>query len=92
MKLEHFKPAYLKGMEDEMAEVNAIVNNSEEPTFDNTIKATQSTCELLSKAQRAMKPLSGVSRDFGEVPDAVAFRGHEQGIEALLENRGLTSR
>jgi hypothetical protein len=39
-----------------------------------------------------MKPLSGVSRDFGEVSDAVAFRGHEQVIEALLENRGLTSR
>jgi peptidyl-dipeptidase Dcp len=47
MKFEHFKPAYLKGMEDEMAEFNAIVNNSEKPTFDNPIKATQFTCELL---------------------------------------------
>jgi Zn-dependent oligopeptidase len=79
-------------MEDEMAEVNAIVNNSEEPTFDNTITAMQFTCELISTVQRAMKPVSGVSRDFGEVPDAVASMDHEPGLEALLENRGLISR
>jgi peptidyl-dipeptidase Dcp len=58
---EHFKPAYLKGMEDEMAEVDAIINNSEEPTFDNTIGAMQFTGELLSKVQRAMGPLSGAN-------------------------------
>ena len=48
-KFEHFKPAFLKGMEEEMAEVNAIINNTEEPTFDNTIRAMQFTGELLTR-------------------------------------------
>ncbi len=61
IKLEHFKPAYLKGMEEEVAEVNAIINNPEEPNFDNTIKALQFTGELLSKVQRAMGPLSSAN-------------------------------
>jgi peptidyl-dipeptidase Dcp len=61
IKFEHFKPAYLKGMEEEMAEVNAIINNTEEPTFDNTIRALEFTGELLSKVQRAMGPLSGAN-------------------------------
>lgn len=61
IKFEHFKPAYLKGMEEEMADVNAIINNTEEPTFDNTIRAMQFTGKLLEKVQRAMGPLSGAN-------------------------------
>jgi len=61
IKFEHFKPAYLKGMEEQMAEVNAIINNTEEPTFDNTIRAMQFTGKLLEKVQRAMGPLSGAN-------------------------------
>lgn len=57
IKFEHFKPAFIKGMEEEMAEVNAIINNTEEPTFENTIKAGQFTGELLDKVQRAFGPL-----------------------------------
>ncbi len=61
IKFEHFKPAFLKGMEDEMAEVNAIINNPEEATFDNTMKAMQYTGELLDKVQRAFGPLSSAN-------------------------------
>lgn len=61
IKFEHFKPAFLKGMEDEMAEVNAIINNPDEATFDNTIKAMQFTGELLDKVQRAFGPLSSAN-------------------------------
>lgn len=61
IKFEHFKPAYLKGMEEQMAEVNAIINNPEEPTFDNTIRAMQFTGQLLTKVQQAMGPLSGAN-------------------------------
>ncbi len=61
IKFEHFKPAYLRGMEEEMAEVNAIINNTAEPTFDNTIRAMQFTGELMTKVQRAMGPLSGAN-------------------------------
>jgi len=61
IKFEHFKPAFLKGMEEEMAEVNAIINNNEEPTFDNTIRELQFTGKLLEKVQRAWGPLSGAN-------------------------------
>ncbi|MRR24380.1 peptidase M3, partial [bacterium] len=61
IKFEHFKPASLRGMEEEMAEVNAIINNTEEPTFDNTIRALQFTGKLLEKVQRAMGPLTGAN-------------------------------
>lgn len=61
IKFEHFKPAFLKGMEEEMAEVNAIINNPEEPTFDNTIKAMQFTGKLLQKVRRAWSPLTGAN-------------------------------
>lgn len=61
IKIEHFKPAFLKGMEEEMAEVNAIISNTDEPTFDNTIRAMQFTGKLLQKVQRAWGPLSGAN-------------------------------
>ena len=61
IKFEHFKPAFLKGMEEEMAEVEAIINNPEEPTFDNTIRAMQFTGKLLQKVRRAWSPLTGAN-------------------------------
>lgn len=61
IKFEHFKPAFLKGMEEEMAEVNTIISNSEEPTFENTIRAMQFTGKLFDKVQRAFGPLSGAN-------------------------------
>jgi peptidyl-dipeptidase Dcp len=61
IKFEHFKPAFLRGMEEEMAEVNVIINNPQEPTFENTIKALQFTGELLDKVQRAFGPLSSAN-------------------------------
>jgi len=59
IKFEHFKPASIRGMEEEMADVNAIISNTEEPSFDNTIRALQFTGKLLEKVQRAMGPLTG---------------------------------
>ena len=61
IKIEHFKPAFIKGMEEEMEAVNAIINNTEEPTFENTIKPMQFTGELLDKVQRAFGPLNSAN-------------------------------
>ncbi|MDL2209066.1 M3 family metallopeptidase [Parabacteroides sp. OttesenSCG-928-O15] len=49
IKLEHYKPAFLLGMEEEMAEVEAICNNKEEPTFENTIVALDQSGKLSNK-------------------------------------------
>lgn len=51
IKLEHYKPALLLGMEEEIKEINAICNNSEEPTFENTIVAMDQSGKLLSKVR-----------------------------------------
>lgn len=49
IKNEHFKPAFLKGMKDQMAEIEAIINNTEAPDFENTIAALDYSGELLTK-------------------------------------------
>lgn len=45
---EHFEPAFLKGIQVQKAEVNFIVNNSDSPTFNNTIEAYERSGELLA--------------------------------------------
>ena len=35
----HFKPAFLKAMEDARAEINAIAENKKAPGFENTVAA-----------------------------------------------------
>jgi peptidyl-dipeptidase Dcp len=59
IKTAHFMPAYLKGFEEENKEIDAIVNNSKEPTFENTIKEMQYTGDLLDKVSGALGILSG---------------------------------
>ena len=39
IKHEHYMPAFEEGIRQHEAEIEAIVNNSEEPTFENTIAA-----------------------------------------------------
>lgn len=48
IKNEHFKPAFIEGMKIQKDEVNAIVSNREEPTFENTLDALENSGKLLS--------------------------------------------
>lgn len=49
IKNEHFKPAFLKAMEDARAEIDAITENSEAPTFGNTIEALEFSGQQLDR-------------------------------------------
>jgi peptidyl-dipeptidase Dcp len=49
IKTEHFKPALEEGMKLQLAEIDEIINNSEEPTFENTIAALDYSGSLLTK-------------------------------------------
>lgn len=51
IKLEHYKPVFLQGMEEQKKEIDAIVNNSEAPDFENTIVALDQSGQLLSKVR-----------------------------------------
>lgn len=49
IKVEHYMPAFLVGIERQKAEIDAIVANEEAPSFENTIEALDASGELLSK-------------------------------------------
>jgi len=51
VKLEHYLPAFEKAIAEQKAEVEAIVNNPDEPTFENTIVALDRTGLLLDRVQ-----------------------------------------
>lgn len=49
IKVEHYEPAFLKGIEQQNQEIKAIVENPEEPTFENTIVALDNSGEILAR-------------------------------------------
>ena len=52
IKNEHFKPAILEGIKKHEAEIDLIANNTDTPTFDNTILAMENAGEMLSEVNR----------------------------------------
>lgn len=61
IKNEHFAPALREGITQQQAEIDAIVNNSEEPTFQNTIEAMEYSGELLGKVSRVFGNLNSAN-------------------------------
>src|SRR5580700_8644125 len=58
IKDEHFAPAIEAGMREQLKEVESVANNSEKPTFDNTIVALERTGRLLDRAERTFSNLN----------------------------------
>ena len=63
IKAEHYIPAFEKGIEEARAEIKSIVNNPEEPTFDNTILALDNSGKLLGKVSYVFGALSECLND-----------------------------
>ena len=53
IKDEHFKPAFDYGLKQNISEIEKIANNTETPTFENTVKAKEKSGEVLKRAQIA---------------------------------------
>lgn len=53
IEVSHYKPAMMKGMEEQKKEIEAIVSNQEPATFENTIVALDQSGSLLSKVMYA---------------------------------------
>ena len=70
IKDEHFMPAFKRGMETEIKEIDAITNNTEVPTFENTLVAMEKTGELLNKVSRVFFHLNGA--DTSDTRQAIA--------------------
>lgn len=60
IKLEHYEPAFLKGIEEQNQNIEAIIENPEIPTFENTIVALDNSAPILD----------GVSTIFFNMTDA----------------------
>ena len=54
----HFAPAFAAGMAEERAQVEAILANSEAPSFENTIVALEMTGSTLDRVSRVFYALS----------------------------------
>lgn len=61
IKLEHYEPAIDYAIEINRAEIDAIVNNPEAPTFENTIVAMAESGELLGRVTGVFYVLNNCS-------------------------------
>ena len=93
IKTEHFLPAFKKGMKQQLAEIDAIVNNSVAATFENTIVAKNNSGELLTNVGSVFYNLNSAvtNEEIQEIAKEVAplFSAHKDNI-AL--NEGLFAR
>lgn len=59
IKDEHFKPAFDYGLKQNISEIEKIANNTETPTFENTVLALEKSGEVLKRAQIVFYNLTG---------------------------------
>ncbi len=61
IKVEHYVPAIKEGIKQQQAEIDAIIENTGEPTFENTILELDKSGELLSKVSGVFGPLNSAN-------------------------------
>lgn len=49
IKLEHYEPAFMKGIEEQNRNIEAIIENTEVATFENTIVALDNSAPILDR-------------------------------------------
>ena len=61
IKLEHYLPAIEEGIRQQKAEIDAIVNSKELPTFKNTIDALENSGNMLTRVNRVFFALNSAN-------------------------------
>ena len=59
IKMEHYEPAFQRGMEEQNEIIASIVNNPEAPTFENTIVAFDQSSPILTRVSTVFYGLAG---------------------------------
>lgn len=59
LKLEHYEPAFMKGMEEQNALIDSIINNPEAPSFENVIVALDNSSPILDRVSNVFFNLTG---------------------------------
>jgi len=49
IKIEHYEPAFMKGIDEQNQRIEAIINNPEKATFNNTIAALDNSSPILDR-------------------------------------------
>ena len=81
IKLEHYMPAFQEGMARQKAEIDAIVNNPEAPSFENTILAYEYSGQLLTD-------VSSVFFNLTECENSPEMDAIEEEVTPLLAAHG----
>ena len=58
IQIEHYQPAFDTGMQLQLAEIEAIITQTNSPTFDNTIVAMEKSGTLLHRVRRVFSNMS----------------------------------
>jgi peptidyl-dipeptidase Dcp len=101
IKDSDYVPAFERGMAEQLKEIDAIANNTDAPTFDNTVVAMERTGMLLTRVANVFFNLSGANTNEtlekiqGEMApklaahqDAIALNGKLYArIKTLFDNR-----
>ena len=89
----HYLPAFQRGMADQVAEIEAIVNRGEDPDFENTIIALELSGQLLDRVSRVFFSMSSAhtNDEIRSLQQQLApqLAAHS---DAILLNRALFAR
>ena len=75
--LDQYMPAFLAGIEEEKAHIQAIVDNPDAPTFENTVLAMENASPILDKVQ-------GVFFNLAESDSTPEMQAIEEEVTPLL--------
>ena len=93
INVNHYQPAFMAGMKQQLLEVEAIANQAEAPTFDNTITALEKTGALLTRVHSVFGNMTSAhtSKDLQNIQKELAplLAAHSDNI---LLNRELFGR
>jgi len=82
---EHYVPAFETAMAEHQAEVDAIANSADEPTFDNTVGALDYAGQLLTRVANVFFPKNGADTNdrIQEIAKEIApkLSAHGDGIK-----------
>lgn len=61
IKIEHYLPAFMAGIDQQLQEMKAIAAQSDEPTFENTIVAIEKSGALLTRVELVFSNLTSAN-------------------------------
>jgi peptidyl-dipeptidase Dcp len=82
LTIDNFREGMLKGMEQHKQEIQAIVDNPEEPSFENVIVALEKSGKLMSKTSSVWGSLNSAS----STPELQAFAREMNPLTAAHSN------